>query len=169
MRGFRLIVKDRGWRQIKRNVKRATAYVKVGFMGDSGAYKRKSGNEEAKPATLVQVASFNEFGTVSAPGRPFMRTNFDRNQTKYIRVLERLGSQIVTGSLDYHTALNVAGLTLTADIKRTIVKAKGWAAPNTASTIRSKGSTSPLIDSGRMRQSVRHVVVLGNAPPEGSR
>jgi hypothetical protein len=35
--------------------------------------------------------------------------------------------------------------------------------PNAASTIRKKGSSNPLIDTGAMRQSVTHQVAIGPA------
>ena len=70
----------------------------------------------------------------------------------------RLGKKVLDGDIDSLTALTTVGMVTVADVQRMITSAKSWATPNKPGTIRKKGSSSPLIDLGRLRQSITFTV-----------
>ena len=58
--------------------------------------------------------------------------------------------------MDPHQALEILGNKAEGDMKATI--GRGHFVPNAPNTIKQKGSSQPLIDTGRMRNSVSHKV-----------
>jgi len=141
---------DRAYRELKVNV--ATLKdrsIKIGFWGD----------ESTEGTSITDYAMYNEFGTSRGiPPRPFMATTFDRNQNQVSKFVEFLAGQIVDGTNTVERVLNVLGAHYQTLVQRTIREAVSWAIPNAPSTIAQKGSSSPLIDTGRMVGAVRYEV-----------
>ena len=103
-------------------------------------------------ATLAEIATFNEFGTRHIPMRSFLRSTIDENQSKYIKMIERLAGLAVTSGKDANWVLDMVGLKAKSDVQLKITKLKEPA--NSPITIALKGSSNPLIDTGRMRASI---------------
>ena len=164
--GFRSRVIDRdfGWEDEMEAVRRVSskAHVTVGIHSTQGAVELALVTGEV---TIAAYAAFNEFGTATIPERPFMRQTFDQNVAKYIRVMGVLGKHILERDITLRLALSAIGETAEADVKNMISAAGSWAKANKASTLARKGPKGPLIDTGRMKGSVRHVVHQ-NAPIE---
>ena len=86
------------------------------------------------------------------PQRSFLRSTFDENQDNVISM--------------YANRFNMTQSLLraaedTGDYLAMLVRAKidnGNFTPNAPSTIRSKGSSRPLIDTGRMQGSIRSII-----------
>lgn len=135
---------DKGWKAILKEIKKlGKMKLEVGVLGN--APRHPSG------LNVADIATFNEFGTSSIPARPFIRSTFDENTEKYQRWAQKSVSLIGAGM----SANNVAkrmGEMIKSDIQRKIVAIK--MPPNSAATIQRKGSSNPLIDTGRMRQSI---------------
>ena len=133
--------------------------VYVGFPDSSGAHKRKgpkkSKGEAQQAVSVAQVAAWNEFGTIHMPARPFMKQTVTENQDKVKELLWVAGQDVLNG-VDTTVALNKVGVVAKALMQEQIDS--GSFAPNAPSTIRMKGSSHPLIDTGQMRQSVNYVV-----------
>ena len=66
---------------------------------------------------------------------------------------------MIDGNYDVTTVLKNLGEKYTSMVKKTIKDAKTWAVPNATSTIAMKGSSSPLIDTGRMVNAVSYEIV----------
>ena len=64
--------------------------------------------------------------------------------------------QILTGRSSVKKALNLLGVQIASLIKRKITILRD--PPNAPSTIAQKGSTNPLVDTGRLRASINHEV-----------
>jgi hypothetical protein len=132
-------------------------YVTVGFHQDTGT--------EPNGKTIAEVAFYNEFGTYNADGtvripeRSFMRSAVDDNRDKYNALIEKIVIMIYRGEWDLIHGLEVLGLRVETDIKKRITDLR--VPPNAPSTIKKKGSSNPLIDSGAMRAAVRYVVNQG--------
>lgn len=112
---------------------------------------------------LLVYAAANEFGTEDIPERSFLRSTVDKNRAKYEASLARVAGHLADGKGARGRAereLQKLGLTAVGDVQQQIVDIKD--PPNAASTIAAKGSSNPLIDTGRMRQSVSFVVVEGS-------
>jgi hypothetical protein len=142
-----VIDKDMGYQTIITNLSRLEGTVKVGIMADAGS--------EKDGASLVEVATYNEFGTQHIPARPFVRQTTDNNRRAWGSMAARLEDRVAHG-MSPHQALEILGNKAEGDMKATI--GRGHFVPNAPNTIKQKGSSQPLIDTGRMRNSVSHKV-----------
>jgi hypothetical protein len=104
----------------------------------------------------ILKAIWNEFGTRRIPARPFLRTTMRNQRKKYLAMAHKDAKQIFAGTMTAHQSLSRIGIVAQGDVQMSIVKG-GWE-PNAPSTIRRKGSSRPLIDTGAMRQAVTWVV-----------
>ena len=104
---------------------------------------------------VCDVAAWNELGTVNMPSRPFLRKSVDENEGKINSFLQSKKKDLVRG-VSAEQVLKEIGIFQKDLIQEKITE--GSFAPNAESTVRQKGSSKPLIDSGRMRQSVNYVI-----------
>ncbi len=146
------------------------ARVVVGIQGSEGAWKyppQRLGGP-ARPLSLVEVASVHEFGTEDGhvPARSFLRLTLKKKSSAYLSALRKAladgAGAVPQGEAAAVNALSVAfervGLRVTRDVQATIRDGgPGWPALSPR-TVAAKGSTSPLIDTGQLRQSIRHAV-----------
>jgi hypothetical protein len=140
---------DMGWKQIELNIKQLKGRkVKIGIMG----------NETVEGTSVVDYAVYNEFGTSNIPSRPFMATTADRYRDETVKVAEAMIGKVIDRAYNVDTMLARLGAWYQAKVQMTIRNAKEWAVPNNPATIKAKGSSSPLIDTGRMLGSVRYEV-----------
>jgi hypothetical protein len=127
---------------------------------------------ENSGTTIAQIASWQEFGvktkatTVDGspwriPPRPFMRPVIDSQGPKAEKMLAAEIEKIFQGKKKANilTALGRVGAFLAGAIQRKITTLKR--PPNAPSTIKKKGSSNPLIDTGAMRQAVGFKVTQG--------
>lgn len=133
-----------GGRKLRKFVKEMNGkYVAVGFTDKSGTYE--------DGASVAQIAAFNEFGTDNMPARPFMRQTKLNNGEKIHKFMQKsIKENVESGSVEQ--MLNQVGSKYKGFIQKEI--RNGEFEPNAPSTVRKKGSSRPLIDTGRMRQSV---------------
>jgi hypothetical protein len=138
-------------------------HVAVGVLGKEGA-ELYEGDE----VTTVDVATFNEFGTtsedgtVAVPARSFIRSTYDRDQSRFLAILRRYKMQLVTNKLTTNQVLTFIGQFAQKQIQGTITAGGIPYRPNSDATIDRKGSSAPLIDTGQMRQSIRYEVRNGD-------
>lgn len=104
---------------------------------------------------LVDVAMFNELGTVHIPSRPFLRDSVDAHSSEINVFLQSMRTQLIKGG-SAEDALKKIGVFQKGLIQKEIVN--GDFVPNSPETIKRKGSDKPLIDTGRMRQSINYVI-----------
>lgn len=104
---------------------------------------------------MVDIALFNELGTVHSPSRPFIRDSLNNNKDKISQFMQSAAKGIVNGK-SAEDVLKKIGTFQKGLIQKEITS--GNFVPNSPATIRKKGSSTPLIDTGRMRQSVNFVV-----------
>lgn len=121
--------------------------VQVGF---------QHGKEVEEDGTdICDIAMWNELGTEHIPSRPFLRKSVDENAAIIDSMLDRTAKMLLSGH-SVKRVLNQLGSFQKGLVQKKIVE--GSYIPNAASTIRKKGSSKPLIDTGRMRQSVNYIV-----------
>ena len=146
--------KDNGYRRLMR---RATAgkspTVKVGVFGElaSAVHEGKS------VITIGELAEMFEFGTGGQEERSWLRAYVDENNARIVKMIARLGEQVIKGTITEAQAMDLLGLKIVGEIQQRI--SAGIAPPNADSTIRRKGSSVPLIDHGQFRGSITHQVV----------
>lgn len=120
------------------------AKVKVGFpAGDA-------------PGDVISIAVWNHYGTRTIPERPFLDNAMRDNRTKYRAAMAKSARRILRGETSLRTVMSKLGIQAQGDIQEEITALRE--PPNAPSTIRQKGSSNPLIDSGRMRGAVTHQV-----------
>lgn len=94
--------------------------------------------------------------TIVIPERSFIRSTIDKNASNYRKLINRLAGEVYGAKLTTMRALDLLGLKVVSDMQRTI--RAGIAPPNKPATIRRKGSSKPLIDSGVLLKSLKHKV-----------
>ena len=108
--------------------------------------------EGAGNFNLASLAVVLEFGNEHIPSRPFLRQTLSENQEKYAALFTQLFKQ----GLQIERIYEQLALVAQGDVQLNI--ARGNWAPNAKSAIKQKGSSKPLIDTGKMRQSVKGIV-----------
>ena len=107
-------------------------------------------------ADIADVAAWNELGTAHSPPRPFLRQSVENNESVIAAMCKQQLVAIIKGQATAQDALQALGVMQKALIQKTIKS--GEFEPNAPSTIAKKKSNVPLIDTGRMRQSVNFVI-----------
>lgn len=151
---------DDEWRRIYRTVtgELGRHAVQVGVVGSEAA------NEAAPGITLARLAGVHEYGAaiqtkngvILIPERSFIRATI-AEQKNYSVFIAKLVSSVLDGKRTEKQALNLFGARASADMKKRI--AAGIEPPNAPSTIARKGSSKPLIDTGKLRESITWAVV----------
>lgn len=146
--------KKKGWYKRAMDVfKTPKAVVKVGF-------------PKGTNADNIMKAIWNEFGTRGGrsgggwggpvPERSFMRTAMRTNQQKYQDAMRVSAPKILSGETNLRQALSKLGIVMQSDIQSQI--ASNMPPPNAELTVKLKGSSKTLIDTGAMRQGVTWVL-----------
>lgn len=137
-----------GIRMVNTLRKLSSTEIKVGFLESSGGYEDGT--------TVAQVAAWNEFGTEHSPSRPFMRQTLKDQREEITKFARDRAKGVVNGSMSAQMALNGIGSYVKGRMQAEI--RDGEFEPNAPSTVAHKGSSKPLIDTGRMRQSIVYVI-----------
>lgn len=143
--------------------------VRIGVLGEDDSH-------------MVMIASVNEFGVdiqvtekmrkylhkmglhlkksttkITIPERSFIRSTFDENEDKLERYAEKLLQGVLDGKITGKQCLERIGEYLRTKISSKIRDIKE--PPNHPFTQKMKAIDNPLIDSGRLRQSITYEVV----------
>ncbi len=151
--GAKMTAHDKGLKRLMSSMQElSSAKVVVGLMGES-TYKKGESSE----VSVVDYGTFNEFGTRNIPSRSFLRSTFDENDG-FRSVTNQIAQGLYSLEMTADQALNTLGMVAQAKVQRKITKGGTPYTPNAPATIRQKGSSKPLIDTGRMRQSITYEV-----------
>ena len=102
---------------------------------------------------VVNRAIWNHYGTSRGiPSRPFLLNAIRKNRRKYIEALKTSGAKILRGEATLDQTMSKLGILAQGDIQQEITDLR--TPPNAPSTIKAKGSSNPLIDTGEMRSKV---------------
>jgi hypothetical protein len=137
---------DLGWDKIHQNIKESSSKIAVvGIIG---------GGEELRKAVA------NEFGTDKIPERPFMRQTFDKVEPEIKKKKKEGLNQIIFDNASPSRVLSRIGNFYRSEIRKAIRNREFKA--NSEFTIRRKNRTAkkkgnpiPLIDTGKMIQSLK--------------
>ncbi|ODS43198.1 hypothetical protein BGK37_12390 [Pasteurella multocida] len=108
--------------------------------------------EDQPSFNMASLAAVLEFGNDHIPERPFLRQTLNDNREKYVSMFVNLFKKGVEPEKIYEQLALIAQ----ADVQENIVRGN-WV-PNNPKTIKRKGSSKPLIDTGKLRQSIKGVV-----------
>ena len=138
-------VQRKGGQKLRRLLREAgkggVSGVKVGFFS-TARY------EDGTP--VAAVAAWNEFGTETIPERPFFRNALAEAERSVGRILQA-GLDTKKMVVDEQLAGRV-GAHVQGKIRDSITALKE--PPNAPETVRRKGSSDPLLDTGTLRNSV---------------
>jgi hypothetical protein len=144
--------------------------VKLGIPEGPEADAHQKG-DDGKGPTVAQYAAWNEYGTAKIPARPFIRGWLENKSENIKNTLDKVCGKVCDGKWTAEEALMRLGEFGEGGIKSYI--RTGQFKPNSSVTINGsvpnkktgkkfikgkKGST-PLIDTGTMRNSIRYEVV----------
>lgn len=90
------------------------------------------------------------------PERSFLRTGFDENVDELVNKVDAFLPDVMSLNINADAFANMVGLELSGKIQKKIRDLSGPA--NSQMTIDRKGSSNPLIDSGRLVGAIRHEV-----------
>ena len=145
---------DKGMEKIREEI------AKLKCLGVKAGIVEGAGNVDG--IAIAQYAAYNEFGVPGKtkkwdiPPRPFIRGWLENHASEIKTMQEKLFKQVSDGKMSATMAMQRLGQFAQDGIKKYIVG--GVFEPNAETTIRQKGSSRPLIDTGTMRNSVRYEV-----------
>jgi hypothetical protein len=134
--------------------KKNKPHVAVGILQKEGS----ANYADDATATVVDVATWNEFGTDTIPARSFLRSTYDANVGRFLALIRRYKKPLALQQVSMEHVLGMVGQFAQSKVDGTIVAGGVPYIPNAPSTIADKGSSSPLIRDGQMRQSIRYEV-----------
>lgn len=148
---------DKGWDRILKTMRgplRKRPHARVGIISTrQNRVTTRGQGASLKSTTLATIAAQNEYGTSRIPSRPFMRTAFDSHVDDYQRMMAVGFGQILDGR-PVEAVLTEVGNEARTHMVEQIDSSPSWAEPNADMTIRMKGSSHPLIDTGTLRASI---------------
>ncbi len=149
----RVKVVDRGFKRIMRSIR-----AMAGRGASVGIHANEAQRTETGSLSNVQLGVVHEFGAPEAgiPERSFLRSSFDANRRKYETILTKGAKRIAGGRDRAERVLGIAAEVAVADVINTINA--GVPPANAPSTVRRKGSSKPLVDTGQLKASIKPVV-----------
>lgn len=153
---MKLIAEVRGGNQLEKKLRqymdRLTSKRRVLVGIPEGAGKYEDG------APLAVIGAVQEFGSADGriPERSFLRVPLRQNQENISRAFRALTGKVARGEITLIQMLDQIGARAAGYCIEAIEN--GIAPPNADSTIKAKGSSTPLVDQGRMKGSITHVV-----------
>ena len=152
---------DRGYKRLMTTMAElGRARVTVGVHADQGSATHAAaphgGKATPEPVTVVQVAIWNEFG-MGVPERSFLRGWFDGNLQQNQRTIAVMAKSALAGKRTARDAIEIVGQRFVGELQRWIADGS-HVAPNAPATIRIKGSSTPLVDTGQLRTSITYLV-----------
>ncbi|WP_439022611.1 hypothetical protein [Bacillus thuringiensis] len=123
--------------------------VALGIQDGSNGVLALVNNGEIKPV-------FALMRSVTIPERSFIRTGFDNNVDKIGDKIDSFLDDVINMRLDPDVFVDMIGMEFAGMIQRHARTVKS--PPNAASTRNVKGSSNPLMDSGRLIGAIRHEV-----------
>jgi hypothetical protein len=154
----------RAWESLKLKLKEAgNLHVKIGVLGDKPVTAAAEAGAESINA--IELAAIHEFGSPAAgvPERSFLRRafGFGKGAPGQATVMQKLAQGIVTGKATPLQAYNLLGVWGVKQVKDTIAAGPHIPPPLADSTVAKKGSDRPLVDTGRLVNSISHQVEAG--------
>jgi hypothetical protein len=149
-------INDKVWRKLVAKIGKemATKGVRVGVLAEKG------GNEDRDGITMIELAAIHEFGSPAAgiPQRSFIKSAFEDATAIHAQkiMMGKSIKAVIEDRLTPDQALDLLGLWGVSRIKKGIKK--GIEPANADSTVAKKGSSKPLVDTGRLLNAIAHKV-----------
>lgn len=142
-------VRDKGANELLTTLNRARRgepwSVEVGVIGN------KASREKGEGVTVADVATWAELG-LGQPKRSWLRGFIDEAEKKIQKRISKEMRAVVSGDRSPRQAMRRIGVWLVGEIQERI--SNKIPPPNAPSTVKAKGSSVPLIDTGQLRSSI---------------
>ena len=148
------------------NLKRfKRSIVKAGILASSGAETYKDEDmfkDTIDEITVFQIGMIHEFGVPekNIPSRSFIRVPIENNIKEITKLIENNHKLVSENSMSAKVALDRIGLKAQNTIKESF-RNNDWK-PLKRATIKRKGSSRPLIDTGQLIGSISYIVEKEN-------
>jgi hypothetical protein len=155
----KVVDKDTGWAALFKRVKQARdGRVKVGVLADD-----EKGADDHGGLSVAELAAVLHYGTEdgSIPARPFLAMAFDEQREELSKLGGELMSEVLEGKMDSGRALGLMGAKLAAEAKKVISTGDKLQA-NSPATVAAKGSSRPLVDTGRLLNAITWAIDKGH-------
>ncbi len=137
----------------------------TGSLRELGKYSVEVGIFGSDDSYYAMIAGVHEFGitiqketgTIVIPERSFLRSTFDENKEKWFKFVQKQIPKLINSQMNAYTLCERLGAKMAGDIQVKITDLD--TPPNADSTIKAKGSSNPLIDTGGLRMRVTYRVV----------
>ena len=161
--------KDRGAQALLRRLLEKGA-LSVGILaGEAERVPHKTAEREGENAsiTIGEIAEIHEFGLGSAPRRSFLADWVDQKRDEIETVIVKGGQALARGRVPSVSALlEQIGAWAVGSIQDRI--SNNIPPPLAPATIKRKGSSVSLIDTGQLRSSITYRVEQGKLPNGGA-
>lgn len=153
--------KDMGWYKMmsRFTVNAGETAGFVGWLRSSGEHKSKESGGKAESITVAQIAAIQEWGNDHIPERAPVRTALSEHAKDIKKLLKKVTNKVLDGKLDKKQAIGVVCQKIADGIVAKIES--NLPPPNAESTIARKGSSTTLIDSAQMKNSVDWEIMGG--------
>lgn len=146
---------DKVWQALRRRLEAsAKSHVVVGVLANKG------GTADHGGVTMVELAAIHEFGAPKAgiPERSFLRSTMSKQEPALNKLIGRLAHEIVEKGMEVHQALELLGTWGAAAVKKAITTGPGIPPELKPETVARKGSTRPLVNTGRLLDAITYEV-----------
>lgn len=126
--------------------------VEVGIFGSDDSFYAMIAGVHEFGMTIRQ-----EKGNIVIPERSFLRSTFDEQNAKWFNFVKKRIPALLEGQMNARQICELLGTRMVADIQKKITTLD--TPLNADSTIKAKGSSNPLIDTGGLRMRVTYKVV----------
>lgn len=144
-------VRDNGYQALMKALREGGAGIEltVGIHEEEGGEPTKGG------LSVAEVAELNEFGSPGGriPARPSITAWADENATRVPGDLKKSFERSIETRSDPFSRIDQLAQKYAGEVQGKI--ADGIPPPNAESTVRKKGSSTPLINTGQFRAAIR--------------
>lgn len=131
--------------------------VKVGVLGTG-----KGGDEHSDGISTLELAAIQHLGSPvnGIPARPFITEGIKAGRKDQKKVSAGIMRRLLASKSYSNTqAMDTLGVWAASQVKKHVISGPPMKPPNAQSTVNKKGSSRPLVDTGRMINSVTHEVI----------
>lgn len=148
---------DKGFKEFMKKTQelKKKPYVKIGILESAGKHKDSD-------FTVAEVGMVHEFGGKDIPQRSFIRSTHDEIKDMVFEKMKHVKIDVLLRRTTVFKALSLVGLMVQRAIQKKITDGDSTWEPLKPETIKKKGSSKPLIDTGQLRASIRYEVKEGD-------